>query len=96
MNNYHIPADIENSARKRDTRCVYCGKEFSGDATIEHIDNDINNISLENIAICCNACNASKGNKKLSEWLESSYCKEHKITKESVAPVIKEFIQRNS
>ena len=79
MNKYNIPFYIEDTVRKRDTHCVYCGKKFSNDMTFEHIDNDINNTSLDNIALCCNSCNASKGNKNLSVWLESEYCKSKNI-----------------
>lgn len=89
MNSYNIPAEIEKQIRERDKKCVYCGKIFEGDETIEHIDNDVQNICLENLAICCNSCNASKGKKKLSEWLKSDYCKAKNISSDSVADVVK-------
>lgn len=93
MNSYNIPNDIEEKIRTRDKKCVYCGKAFDGDETIEHIDNNIKNISLENLAICCRACNTSKGQKKVSEWLKSDYCKRKNITSESVADVIKNTLK---
>lgn len=93
MNSYNIPASIEEKIRSRDKKCVYCGKDFEGDETIEHIDNNIQNISVENLAICCRACNASKGQKNISEWLESDYCKSKNITTDSVADVIKNALK---
>jgi hypothetical protein len=39
-------------------------------ATWEHIINVIRINGPENIALCCSSCNASKGNKKLEEWLK--------------------------
>ena len=58
----------------------------------EHIINDEKIITRENIALCCRGCNSSKGQKQLSIWLQSKYCKEHGITVESVAPIIKRAI----
>ena len=54
MNSWNIPIELERQIRNRDKKCVYCGKDFEGDETIEHIDNNIQNISVENLAICCN------------------------------------------
>jgi hypothetical protein len=53
----------------------------------EHIVNDARIVSPANIAICCISCNASKGTKHLAEWLDSNFCKERGITKESVAEI---------
>jgi len=39
------------------------------------------------------SCNASKGAKLLEEWLQSDYCKKKEITKENIAPVVKEAIK---
>ncbi len=98
-----IPSWLEEKVKKRDIFCVYCGielREYShtkgnprDKATWEHIDNDGPNSEL-NIARCCNACNASKGTKKLADWLESPYCKEKRI-KEKAAAIIKKSL-RNS
>ncbi|MBE0421628.1 HNH endonuclease [Pseudoalteromonas nigrifaciens] len=82
-NNWNIPACLEQEVRERDTACVYCGNEFlshkvsaKASASWEHIINDASIITRENIALCCRGCNASKGQKTLSDWLESKYCKE--------------------
>ena len=85
--------------RKRDKKCVYCGTEFTPAkvskktaASWEHIINDAKIITRENIALCCCGCNASKGQKQLSVWLESKYCLEHNINQNSIAPIIKQAI----
>ena len=98
MNKWHIPDWLENEVRARDIYCVYCGVQMLDRyipgtsrgrvATWEHIINDARIISRENIALCCASCNSSKGNKLLSEWIESDYCKIHGINNRSVAPVI--------
>lgn len=98
-NNWNIPADLEGEIRKRDKACVYCGNEFlshkeSTKASVswEHIINDASIITLENICLCCRGCNASKGQKKLSVWLQTNYCKERSITLETVSAIIKQAI----
>ncbi len=75
---------------------MYCRVVFENNpknrATWEHIDNCAKNISDENIALCCSSCNASKSDKELLEWFESSYCKKKGITKDSAAEVVKRWI----
>jgi hypothetical protein len=98
MNNWGIPPEMEAAIRKRDQVCVYCGIEFldaaanNGSrkriATWEHIVNDASIVTLENIALCCNSCNASKGAKPLVDWLSSSYCRRKGIAAASVANVV--------
>ncbi len=99
-NTWNIPAPLEQEIRMRDTLCVYCGTKFTPTkvskktaASWEHIINDARIITRENIALCCCGCNASKGQKKLSIWLQSKYCIERNITPENVAPIIKEAIK---
>jgi hypothetical protein len=98
-NNWSIPDWLENEVRKRDRACVYCGIEFTpakvskkSAASWEHIINDAKIITRENIVLCCCGCNASKGQKQLSIWLQSKYCKDRGITADSVAPIIKQAI----
>ena len=95
-NNWNIPDWLENEVRKRDKACVYCGIEFTpakvskkSAASWEHIINDAKIITRENIVLCCCGCNASKGQKQLSIWLQSKYYKDRGITADSVAPIIK-------
>jgi len=99
-NNWNIPTWLEKEVRERDKKCVYCGVVFTPTkvskktcASWEHIINDATIITRENIALCCCGCNASKGQKPLSVWLESKYCKERGISPDSVAPIIKEAIK---
>ena len=98
-NKWNIPAALEQEIRERDKVCVYCGDEFlshqvsaKASASWEHIINDASIITKENICLCCRGCNASKGQKQLSVWLTTAYCKARGITPESVAPIIKQAI----
>lgn len=50
--------------------------------------NDAKIITPENIVLCCFSCNASKGQKELSLWLKSDYCKSKAIDEATVAPII--------
>ena len=104
MNHWDIPDWLEREVKERDRTCVYCGTQMieqmppSGPrkavATWEHIINDENIISRENIARCCAACNASKGTRRLSDWIQSTYCKRHGINNDTVADVVKEALRR--
>ena len=98
-NRWGIPKEVEDIVLKRDKRCVYCGIVFDDSntnrktqSTWEHIINDIRFNGPDNVALCCGSCNASKGNKDLVDWLESKYCTERGITKDSVAEVVKAFL----
>jgi len=62
-------------------------------ATWEHIINDARIVTRENIARCCASCNSSKGTKKLSLWIESSYCKRRGIGRDTVADVVKQALR---
>lgn len=86
----------------RDTECVYCRLvflvSFTSRATCpswEHIVNDLDLITLDNIALCCGSCNSSKGKKSLREWLHSGYCLKMGITEHSIAAVAKAALARN-
>jgi hypothetical protein len=98
-NNWNIPIWLEKEVRGRDKNCVYCGVRFKPTsvskktaASWEHIINDAKIITIENIALCCCGCNASKGQKKLSVWLHSKYCKDRGINPTTVAPIIKQAL----
>lgn len=100
MNRWKIPEWLENKVRKRDKKCVYCGMKMLNNipksrkkgklASWEHIINDTSIITQKNIALCCTACNSSKGVKSLKDWLKSEYCKKRHINKSTVANIIKE------
>ncbi len=98
-NKWGIPKDVETYVLQRDKSCVYCGVEFDNSIrkfkqSWEHIVNDIRVNGVNNIALCCVSCNASKGAKDLEDWLESSYCKKKNITSESVAEVVKSALDK--
>lgn len=94
-NRWGIPRETENIVRVRDLACVYCGVEFTDDKisrktkpSWEHIVNDFRMNGIDNIALCCISCNASKGAKELEIWLESKFCVQKGITRSSLAPVV--------
>lgn len=100
-NRWGIPKDVEELVKKRDTSCVYCGISFCNSGfthktrpTWEHIVNDIRINGPDNIALCCGSCNASKGAKIMSDWLKGKYCMTKGITKNNVAPVVREYLKR--
>lgn len=106
MNRWRIPAWLEDEVRQRDKECVYCRAPLlesapaSGSrksvATWEHIVNDATILTLENIARCCASCNASKGTKMLSHWIESKYCKRRGIRPDTVAEVVRQALKRGA
>jgi hypothetical protein len=103
MNNWGIPAWLDDEVRARDKTCVYCGVQMvekiprgisrKNASTWEHIINDARIITRENIARCCASCNSSKGTKALSDWMLSAYCKNKGITEDNVANVVKEALE---
>ena len=99
-NRWGIPTEVENYVRSRDQNCVYCNQPFDEDsknrkhkASWEHIVNDIRINGIDNIALCCVSCNASKGAKDLETWLKSNYCINNNITRETVASVVRNALE---
>ncbi len=102
MNIWNIPEWLEKEVLARDKVCVYCGVKFGSlkesrktQASWEHIINNASIITRENIARCCVACNSSKGTKKLSDWINSNYCKNKNINMNTVANIIKDALNKN-
>lgn len=102
MNNWNIPEQLEKEIIQRDKVCVYCGVTFGSSkksrktqASWEHIINDAKIITKKNIVRCCVGCNASKGTKKLSDWINSNYCKNKDISFDTVADVVKDALNKN-
>lgn len=100
-NRWGIPNEVEVFVRKRDLKCIYCGILFKDKdsnrktrRTWEHIINDIRINGIENIALCCGSCNASKGNKKLEDWLRSKYGESKNITQHTIALVARVHLER--
>src|SRR3954464_629497 len=98
-NRWRIPKLLEEEVRTRDKNCVYCRVEMlqkvprgtprKAVATWEHIINDARIVTRENIALCCCACNASKGQKALVDWLQSAYCVRRGISEDTVAQSVR-------
>lgn len=98
---WKIPRELALAVLARDIRCIYCGREFvapqgprAACPSWEHIVNDLAIVTPENIALCCVGCNASKGTKALSGWLESKYCTTRGIGEQSMAPVALAALRR--
>src|SRR5213596_1462515 len=104
MNIWNIPESLENEVRTRDKKCIYCGikmfqKVHLGSprkavATWKHIINDASIITRENIALCCCACNASKGQKALVNWLQSAYCVKRGVSEDTVARIVRDALAK--
>ena len=91
-NQWGIPREVEEAVITRDERCVYCGCEFGIERATkrswEHIINDVAIATRENIALCCIGCNASKGAKLLTVWLDSPGARRRGISEATLAPVV--------
>ena len=100
-NKYGISKEDEREIRARDKTCVYCHISMkrhsdarrASEATIEHFNNDGPFDKKFNVAICCRGCNSSKGSKTLLVWFKSPYCRERKISAETVSKPVKEYLR---
>ena len=96
---WKIHKELEDKLRREIKHCVYCRKSMkeyphrkgtpNDKATWEHIDNSrwrATSLAVQkaNVVRCCGACNRSKGDKKLAEWLDSEYCKENGIKRSRI------------
>lgn len=107
-NNYGIPAAVEQKIRTRDKTCEYCRKKMlkghpKKGPTIEHLNNVIHLVptdcakdcnTIQTLAICCNSCNTSRGNKHYWIWFDKEYCIKNDINKRTVANVVKQYIKK--
>ena len=101
MNRWNIPKELEEQVRARDTHCIYCGislESTPGKRSVgswEHILNNAEIVTPENIARCCRPCNSSKGAEPLKVWLESKsrYLERHGISRECVVDVVKRHLE---
>lgn len=99
-----------SAIRARDASCVYCGKQFNkanaaDHATVEHLNHKKDWDSVgdylregkpvsEIVAMCCRGCNSSRSDKSLLDWFNGDYCEKNGITYDSVAPVIRNYIDK--
>jgi len=91
---WKIPSELALRVIGRDIRCIYCNRDFgepngprAACASWEHIVNDESLVNLANIALCCVGCNASKGTKPLSLWLDAKYCRDRGISRQTISAV---------
>jgi len=72
-------------------------------ATIEHLNHRADWYSVQDfnsrkvpvyaiIAICCGACNSSRGSKPLLEWFQKEYCTDRAINPDTVSEVVRDYI----
>src|SRR5450432_4132076 len=100
-NTYGMLKEDELEIRARDKTCVYCGvlpkqapyAMCSSGATLEHFNNNGPFDKKYNVAICCRGCNSSKGTMRLSVWFRKSYCRDKKISAETVSKPVKEYMR---
>lgn len=99
--NWKIPRVLALQVIARDLQCIYCRHVFAAPYTVratcpswEHIINDLSLVNLDNIALCCVSCNASKGEKPLGTWLDSEYCETRGISNNSIAAVASAILSR--
>ena len=100
-NAYDISFELETFIRRKYKNCIYCGiklknskKNYHDKATIEHIDNIVRHRTKDNLAMCCNSCNASKGKLPLWNWLRKGYCIK-KDVKTEMAPIARNFLRKH-
>lgn len=97
-NRWGIPKAVEDLVEQRDKACIYCGIQFGSDRKTkkswEHIVNDIRMCMVDNVALCCVSCNASKGAKPLKRWLETAGAIRKGVSPATLAPVALEALER--
>jgi hypothetical protein len=105
MNRFGIPAETEQRIRARDTRSVYCGKQFSRASrkdmpSIEHLHEKPpfhwqEGLKEGGLAICCRSCNSSRGNKSLRDWFQTPYCtqRDMPINSDTVAEPVRNYLR---
>lgn len=97
-NKWGIPKCVEDIVMARDRTCVYCGIQFGVERKTawswEHIINDVKIATVDNIALCCVGCNASKGAKVLSDWIDSPNAKRRGVSLQSLAPVVRNALSK--
>jgi len=101
-NRYGLPETELERIRGRDRLCVYCHKEMVGSgsdgprsnwATIEHLNHLPPWDNPSSVSICCWSCNSSRGNRILSDWFESEYCRARGINETTVAKPVRDYLR---
>ena len=101
-----IPEEVLQRLRERDSRCVYCGKQYSttetkDKASIEHLDENgpglwKDGLTEEGLAFCCRSCNSSRGKLSLLNWFQKPYCRGRAINGNTVAEPVKRYLDRDA
>lgn len=100
-NNYGLPKDKLQKIFERYKMCVYCQKKMKNHTkdnirsdwyTIEHLNYLPPWNNPKSVVICCWSCNSSRGNKKLREWFETSYCLNNNVNISTVTKEVKNYI----
>src|SRR6266496_19755 len=107
-NQFHVPSMVEYRVRHRFRRCAYCGRRMKahkrvrgcpGDkATIEHLNRQgpfywSEGLQEKDLVMVCARCNSSRGARRLSDWFESTYCRERSINPRTVASPVKRYLK---
>ena len=77
----------------------------SDSVTIEHLNHrsdwysvqDFNSKNLPVypiVAICCGACNSSRGSKPLLKWFKTDYCQKWNINLDTVSEVVRDYANK--
>ncbi len=102
-NNYGLKSEDLDLLRKRDNLCVYCKKIMAPTsskkprkdwATIEHLNYLPPWNNIKTVVFCCWSCNSSRGNKRITDWFNSSYCKLNNIKLSNVANPVRKYIAK--
>jgi 5-methylcytosine-specific restriction endonuclease McrA len=84
IDDYSISKESLQTLIQKQNFCVYCGSKEH--LTFDHIIPISKNgsHSIHNLTISCKECNCSKGNKSLSDWLLTSFCKNKNIRRDTL------------
>jgi hypothetical protein len=73
--------------------------KFADQATIEHLNFDgpfyvRDGLKMGDLVICCRGCNSSRRERKLLDWFKTDYCRNLKISAQTVAAPVKAYLRR--
>jgi hypothetical protein len=85
----------EKIIRRDNYTCVYCKAYEPKYYTLDHIipQEKKGTNSINNLVVCCRICNSSKRHEDLEKWLESNYCKEKNIDKNTINPIVFKLLE---
>ncbi len=74
------------------------GKDRADLATIEHLNFDgpfyvSDGLRMEDVVICCCACNASRGTRRVLDWFKTKYCVSRNINEVTVAEPVRKYLR---